>query len=39
MRFDVVPAERMKLVLDSGVYMRLVAGCMVHTGNILPVPA
>jgi hypothetical protein len=35
----VVPAERMNLVAMPGVYMRLVAECLVHTGNILLVPA
>jgi hypothetical protein len=35
----VVPAERMKLVAVSGVYMRLVAECLVHFGNILRVSA
>jgi hypothetical protein len=32
-------AERMKLVAVSGIYMRLVAECLVHAGNILLVPA
>jgi hypothetical protein len=31
----VVPVELMKLVAVSGVNMRLVAGCLVHIGNIL----
>jgi hypothetical protein len=32
-------AERMKLVAVSGVYMILVAECLVYIGNILLVPA
>jgi hypothetical protein len=39
MDFDVVPAERMKLVAVSVVYMRSVAECLVHIGNILLVSA
>jgi hypothetical protein len=35
----VVPAERMKLIAVSGVYMRIVAECPVHMRNKLLVPA
>jgi hypothetical protein len=37
--FDVVPVKCMKLVAVSGVYIRLVAECLVHFGNMLLAPA
>jgi uncharacterized membrane protein len=34
-----VPAECIKFIAVSGVYVKLVVDCLVHIGNILLVPA